>query len=116
MTVLPVTYRQPEGGGIEVARAVKRHLGLDDDRSWIVVSQGDQFVWPGYDLRKVQNTDRYDLGYLPPRFFRDVLLAFVAWHRAHGVSVTRRQPGFRPHRYRDIYRSAAKPNGTGPAS
>ena len=53
-------------------------------------SEGDQFVWPGYDLRKVRNTDRFDYGYLPPRFFNEVLAAFWAWHKAHKVTVTPR--------------------------
>jgi hypothetical protein len=55
-----------------------------------IVSEGDQFVWPGYDLRKVRRTDRYDHGYLPPRLFKDVLAAFLAWHKARGVTLTPR--------------------------
>ena len=46
--------------------AVKRHLGLDDERSWIVVAEGNEFDWPGYDLRKIGRSDRYDYGFLPP--------------------------------------------------
>ena len=55
VTVLPVTHRPPEPAtaAVEIPSAVKKHLGLDDERSWVVVSEGDQFVWPGYDLRKV---------------------------------------------------------------
>jgi hypothetical protein len=49
---------------------VKRHLGLDDDPSWIVVSEGNEFLWPGYDLRKLPHSDRYDYGFLPPRFLQ----------------------------------------------
>jgi hypothetical protein len=92
VTVLPVTHRAPEDAMavVEIPHAVKQQLGLDDDRSWVVVSEGDQFVWPGYDLRKVRSTDRYDYGYLPPRVFRDVLAAFWAWHKAHRVKLTPR--------------------------
>lgn len=92
VTVLPVTHRPPEdtSAAVEIPRAVKKHLGLDDERSWVIVSEGDQFVWPGYDLRKAPNTDRFDYGYLPPRLFNDVLKAFWAWHKAHKVSVTPR--------------------------
>jgi hypothetical protein len=92
VTVLPVTHRPPEdaAAAIEIPRTVKKHLGLDGERSWVVVSEGDQFVWPGYDLRKVRDTDRYDYGYLPPRFFNDVLAAFWAWHKARKVTVTPR--------------------------
>ena len=90
VTVLPVTYRPPEdaAAAVEIPRAVKQQLGLDEDRSWVVVSEGDQFVWPGYDLRKVRNTDRYDYGYSPPRFFNQVLNAFRAWHRANKARLT----------------------------
>ncbi len=92
MTVLPVTHRQPDdpAAAVEIPRAIKKHLSLDDERSWVIVSEGDQFVWPGHDLRKVRNTDQYDYGYLPPRFFKVVLAAFWAWHKAHKVTVTPR--------------------------
>jgi hypothetical protein len=92
VTVLPVTHRAPDdaAAAVEIPYAVKKHLGLDDERSWVIVSEGDQFVWPGYDLRKVRNTDRYDHGYLPPHFFNEILAAFRAWRKAHKVKVTPR--------------------------
>jgi len=84
VTVLPVTHRSPDdpAAAVEIPRAVQRLLGLDSERSWIVVSEGNEFVWPGYDLRKVPGSPaRYDYGFLPPRFFNSVLKAFGAWHR-----------------------------------
>jgi hypothetical protein len=92
VAVLPVTHRPPEdpAAALEIPQAVKRHLGLDAERSWIVVSEGDQFVWPGYDLRKVPGTDLYHYGFLPPRLFTAVMTAFRAWHGAHKVTLTRR--------------------------
>jgi hypothetical protein len=92
VTVLPVTRRTPdvEAAAIEIPRNVKKHLGLDDERSWVIVSEGDQFVRPRYDLRKVRNSDRYDYGYLPPRFFNEILAAFWAWRKARKVKVTPR--------------------------
>lgn len=30
--------------------------------------------------RKVPTTNRYDYGFLPPRLFKQVMEAFVAWH------------------------------------
>jgi hypothetical protein len=92
VTVLPVTHRAPadDRAGVEIPRAVKRHLGLDDERSWIIVSEGDQFVWPGYDLRKARGGGGYDYGFLPPAFFNAVLAAFRTWHRMRKVTVTPR--------------------------
>jgi hypothetical protein len=85
VTVLPVTHRPPDNpaAAVEIPHAVKRHLGLDDARSWVVVAEGDQFVWPGYDLRKTPSSDRYDYGFLPPKLFRLILDAFRAWQRAN---------------------------------
>lgn len=92
VTVLPVTHSAPAdaAAAVEIPAAVKRHLGLDDERSWVVVSEGDQFVWPGYDLRKVRGSGRYDHGFLPPRFFARILAAFRAWHASHRVNLTLR--------------------------
>jgi hypothetical protein len=84
VTVLPVTHSPPSEprDAIEIPAAVKRHLGLDEARSWIVLGEGNEFVWPGYDLRKVPNTKRIDYGFLPPRFFDAVRQAFVACYKA----------------------------------
>jgi hypothetical protein len=75
---------------VEIPIAVKRHLGLDEVRSWVIVSEGDQFVWPGYDLRKRPGADRYDHGFLPPRLFRQFMDAFRAWSRSSKVQLTPR--------------------------
>lgn len=37
--------------------AVKRHLGLDDARCWIVASEVNRFIWPGPDVRPVRGGD-----------------------------------------------------------
>jgi hypothetical protein len=86
VTVLPITHRSPENPDweIEIPLPVKRHLGLDDARSWIVIAEGNDFLWPGYDIRKVPGADRYDYGFLPPRFFERVIKAFDALR--HGGS------------------------------
>ena len=92
VTVLPVTHSPPRDAAeaVEIPPVVKRHLGLDEARSWVVVSEGDQFVWPGYDLRKARGGEHYDYGFLPPRFFASVLDAFRVWHKAHKVTLTSR--------------------------
>jgi hypothetical protein len=82
VTVLPITHRAPEprDSAVEIPASVKRHLGLDDDPSWIVVAEGNEFIWPGYDLRQRSNGS-YVYGFLPPRFFDRVRDGFVAFHR-----------------------------------
>lgn len=93
VTVLPITHSAPvpPAGAVEIPAAIKRHLRLDDDRSWIVVAEGNEFLWPGYDLRQIPDTDRYDFGLMPPRFFNHVLEAFVAWNRAGKLRMASRE-------------------------
>src|SRR5262245_52659766 len=59
VAVLPVTHTPPSNPAmaVEIPLAVKRHLNMDGNRSWIVVSEGNEFVWPGYDLRKRPNSN-----------------------------------------------------------
>jgi hypothetical protein len=92
VVILPITHAPPAdpAAAVEIPAAVKRHLGLDDAHSQIVVAEGNEFDWPGYDLRKIGRSDRYDYGFLPPRFFNQVIEAFAAWHRARKVRLTSR--------------------------
>lgn len=73
VTVVPITHTPPQDptDAVEIPAALKRHLGLDDERSWIVVAEVNDFLWPGPDLRPIPGSDRvrYHYGVLPPRFF-----------------------------------------------
>ena len=53
VTVLPITHSAPTDPdvAVEIPRSIKQHLGLHDERSWIVLSEVNEFLWPGYDLR-----------------------------------------------------------------
>src|SRR5260221_6443560 len=47
LLVAPVTHREPPSGeGIEIPPPVKRHLGLDRQRSWIVTTEVNRFNLP----------------------------------------------------------------------
>jgi hypothetical protein len=49
VTVVSITHNPPDhpGDGLEIPLAVKRRLGLDEARSWAIVSEVNRFVWPG---------------------------------------------------------------------
>lgn len=83
VTVLPITHSAPTDPdvAVEIPLSIKQHLGLDDERSWIVLSEVNEFLWPGYDLRKVPKTDRYEYGFLPPNFFKTVRDAFIHYYK-----------------------------------
>jgi hypothetical protein len=74
--VLPVTHSPPDdpADAIEIPTATKRRLGLDGERSWIMITEANEFVWPGPDLRPVPggNASTIAYGTLPPRFFAHV--------------------------------------------
>lgn len=51
--VLPITHGAPPAdAAIEIPAPVKRRLRLDARRSWIVVTEYNEFLWPGPDLRR----------------------------------------------------------------
>lgn len=74
--VVPVTHSLPAdtAQAVELPPRVKQHLRLDDAPSWVVCSEVNMFLWPGYDLRPVPGTpDVYAYGLLPPRLYRQIV-------------------------------------------
>jgi hypothetical protein len=94
VTVLPVTHTPPRfaDDAVELPLTIKRRLGLDDVRSWVIVNELNRFVWPGPDLRPVPPTEagRFDYGLLPPGLFRTIRDRFLACARAQRVRSVRR--------------------------
>jgi hypothetical protein len=80
--VLPITHSPPAdpGDAIEIPAATKRRLGLDDERSFIVLTESNRFVWPGPDVRPIGTETGY-LGPLPPALFEEIKRQFVALAR-----------------------------------
>jgi hypothetical protein len=79
--VLPITHTPPAdpADAIEIPTATKNRLGLDSERSWIVIMEANEFIWPGPDLRPVPGRDASTAAYgpLPPRFFAHVRDKFL---------------------------------------
>lgn len=72
VTVAAITHIPPQSDAfaLEVPPKAKQHLGLDDERSWIVLDEVNQFDWPGFDLRPVPgSSDRFAYGFVPPKLF-----------------------------------------------
>ena len=79
--VLPVTHSPPDEDteAVAIPTAVKQRLRLDDEHSWIVVSEANVFTWPGPDLRFVpgKSTASAAYGFLPPALFKVVRDRFL---------------------------------------
>lgn len=92
--VLPVTHSQPDNVeiSIEIPPGVKKHLGLDEERSWIMLSESNEFLWPGPDLRRVRNGDDSTVayGFLPPGLFATVCNRFIALEKKRRVTRVQR--------------------------
>ncbi len=94
VTVLPVTHTPPSDPplAVEIPHPTKARLGLDDERSWIVLIEAHRFVWPGPDLRLAQPGDMASVayGFLPRACFKEVAAKFVEIVRARRAGVVSR--------------------------
>lgn len=76
LLVVPVTTRPPRSGdsSVEMPLRVRAHLGLGEERSWIVTDEYNLFTWPGPDIRPIRGSGviepRY--GSIPAKLFEQV--------------------------------------------
>lgn len=93
VTVAPITHSPPAHAdeAVVLPLKTKARLGLDDQPSWIMAKDLNQFTWPGVDLRPVRRgADRCDHGILPTRLLLQVRDRVLAMIRAGRVGMTRR--------------------------
>jgi hypothetical protein len=76
VTVLPVTHAPASDPAlaVEIPAATKRRLGLDEARSWVVLTEANRFRWPGPDLRPAVPGDSATVVYgpLPHALFDEI--------------------------------------------
>lgn len=86
--ILPVTHTEPHDSAeaIEIPLATKHRLKLDDDRSWLILSEVNRFIWVGPDVRKTQSNE-YSYGFLPSGLVKDAISNFKhnAMNRRLGI-------------------------------
>lgn len=95
VTVLPITHTPPADPrlAVEIPAATKQRLRLDAERSWVVLTEANRFVWPGPDLRPLVPGDASSAAYglLPFRLTEEIrlrFLTFVKERQAHLVGRT----------------------------
>lgn len=85
VTVVPITHSPPSNvaTAIQIPAATKSRLGLDGQRSWIVLDETNDFIWPGPDLRPKAGGKGTEFVYgpLPPQFFRQIRDRLLAIYR-----------------------------------
>jgi hypothetical protein len=94
VTVLPISHAPPTDPdlAVEIPALVKRRLNLDEDRSWVVLTEANRFIWPGPDLRPATRgvAESVVYGPLPFALFEEIRTKFVAALRARRAGVVRR--------------------------
>jgi hypothetical protein len=72
--VLAITRSAPAdpADALEIPAPTKERLGLDSKRSWVMLTEANDFIWPGPDLRPIPGGDASTVayGFLPPGFMR----------------------------------------------
>jgi hypothetical protein len=80
IVLLPITHSPPAGDtiGIEIPRKVKQAIGLDDEPSWIIVSEHNIDEWPNAGVTPIPGKPGiYSYGFIPPALFASVKKRFT---------------------------------------
>jgi hypothetical protein len=95
VTVLPITHTPPSDPAlvIEIPHLTKQRLGLDDERSWVVLTEANRFTWPGPDVCMARRGDPESAlyGELPGKLLvqiRDKFITAIEAGRAGWVNRT----------------------------
>ena len=93
VTVLPITHTPPAKRefAIEIPATTKHRLGLDDQRSWVMLTEANRFTWPGPDLRPTRRGDAASVlhGELPGNLLLKIRDGFVSLQRKQKAIVPR---------------------------
>lgn len=92
LLVAPITHSHPEqdDDAVEVPQRVKRHLGLDQQRSWIMTTELNRFIWPGPDIRPVQADGSPLYGAIPAQLYEMLKTRILAKSRSSHFGMTKR--------------------------
>ncbi len=94
VTVAPITHRPSSHSAeaVEIPAPTKQRLELDDQRSWVIVSDLNRFRWPGYDLRSIPGRPpgTFAYGVVPQAILSQVTAGILRTVRLRGLRTTPR--------------------------
>lgn len=93
VVLLPITHSPPKGQtvAIEIPQAVCEHLGLDEGRSWVIVSEFNVDDWPNAGLVPVPaKRAKFSYGFVPPKLFAAIKARFLALNTQKRAKAVRR--------------------------
>lgn len=89
VVALPITHAAPSdpANAVLLPAATKARLGLDEEQSWVILTECNVFSWPGPDLRSVprSNPPTNLYGELPAALFYQIRERFLALYNASSI-------------------------------
>jgi hypothetical protein len=80
VVILPITHTAPSGDtvGIEIPAKVRVGIGLDDEPSWVIVSDHNVDEWPNAGLAPIPGRPgMFSYGFVPPGLFKQIKSRFL---------------------------------------
>jgi hypothetical protein len=80
VVILPITHTAPSGDavGIEIPAKVRAATGLDDEPSWVIVSDHNVDEWPNAGLAPIPGQPgMFSYGFVPPGLFKQIKSKFL---------------------------------------
>jgi hypothetical protein len=70
VAVMPITHLLPVDVNkyVAIPEKLNNYLGLDAEKSFVIIDEINEFEWTGFDIRKVPNTHKWEYGQIPPKF------------------------------------------------
>ena len=98
----PITHTQPTNpkAAIEIPQKVKRHLGLDDDRSWIVTSELNGVAWGDPGIVPAKPGQQWEYGRLPNALWQPAVEKIKEMSKERRVKMVDRTRGFSGDKWR----------------
>ena len=93
VVLLPITHTRPDGNtiGIEIPAKAKQAIGLDNERSWVIVSEYNIDEWPNGGLSPIPgNPGVFDYGFITPGLFAQIKTRFLELARQNKSGAVRR--------------------------
>lgn len=91
VVLVPVTHTPPASGtGIELPQRVKAHLGLDDERSWVVLTDLNRVLWDDAGIVPATRA-RWDYGALPQPLLIEIQQGIAKLARQQRLAVVNRR-------------------------
>ena len=85
VVLLPITHTPPAGDtiGVEIPSMVKKAIGLDEERSWVIFSEHNVDEWPNAGISQLPGgSGNFAYGFLPPGLFKAIKAKFLELARA----------------------------------